>query len=66
MKHFIYPIKDATLYSYSASMNTGIDEILEIEKNIPVGTSPIHKARAIMGFDFEMPVWLHCMLFIYT
>tara|TARA_R100001079_G_C4450652_1_gene153564 strand:+ start:3519 stop:4604 length:1086 start_codon:yes stop_codon:yes gene_type:complete len=53
MKHFIYPIKDTTIYSYSASMNTGIDEILEIEKTIPVGTEPIHKARAIIGFDFD-------------
>ena len=49
MKYFIYPTKDATLYSYSSSMNTGIDEILEIEKTIPVGTSPIHLARPMIG-----------------
>ena len=32
MKYSFYPTKDATIYSISGSMNTGLDEILEISK----------------------------------
>jgi hypothetical protein len=51
MIYNIYPTKDATIYSYSASMNTGMDPILEIEKTIPV-TGTINKARTLIQFDW--------------
>jgi len=34
MHYFEYPTKDTTLYESSASMNTGLDEILEIRKDM--------------------------------
>ena len=34
MHYFKYADKDATLYELSASLNSGIDEILTITKNI--------------------------------
>ncbi len=51
MIYNIYPTKDATLYDYSASMNTGNDPILEIEKTNTLATS-IHLARSIISFDW--------------
>ena len=51
MIYNIYPTKDATIYDYSASMNTGVDEILEIEKTNTLATS-IHKSRALLGFSW--------------
>ena len=32
MHYFIYPDADTTLFQSSGSINTGLDEILEIEK----------------------------------
>ena len=52
MIYNIYPTKDATLYSYSASMNTGMDEILEIEKTIPIEGAAANLARSIIHFDW--------------
>ena len=51
MIYNIYPTKDATLYDYSASMNTGNDPILEVEKTNTLSTG-IHLARAIIQFDW--------------
>ena len=33
MHYFEYATKDTTLYEVSSSMNTGLDEILEIKKD---------------------------------
>ena len=52
MIYNIYPTKDATLYDYSASMNTGNDPILEVEKTNTL-TTGIHLARSIIKFDWE-------------
>jgi len=52
MIYNIYPTKDTTIYSYSASMNTGIDEILEIEKTIPIQGSAANLARTLIGFNW--------------
>ena len=34
MNYFIFPDIDNTLYFNSSSMNTGLDEILEIRKDV--------------------------------
>ncbi len=55
MIYNIYPKKDSTIYNYSASMNTGMDQLLEIEKILPNPSSPsptIHKARPMLQFDW--------------
>ena len=51
MHYFEYATKDTTLYETSASMNTGLDEILEIQK---VGSSleeVISVSRTLIKFD---------------
>ncbi len=52
MIYNFYPKYDATLYNYSASMNTGMDPILEIEKTIPIQGSDANIARSILQFDW--------------
>ena len=34
MHYFIFADKDTTLYQASSSMNTGLDEVLEIRKDV--------------------------------
>ena len=47
----IYPTKDTTLYETTSSVNTGIDEILDIEKIISGTGGPLNKSRPILQFD---------------
>ena len=47
----IFPSKDATLYELTSSLNTGIDEILEITKIVSSSTGPLHRSRALIQFD---------------
>ena len=47
----IYPSKDATIYSTSGSINTGIDEILELQKVISGSGGPLDKSRILIQFD---------------
>lgn len=52
----IFPSKDATLYeaAVSESVNTGIDEILEITKVISSsGTTQVSNTRALVAFDLN-------------
>lgn len=52
MIYSIIAKKDATIYERSSSMNTGIDEILEIEKTVSSsGTSNIYNSRILIKFD---------------
>ncbi len=55
MIYSVFPTKDATIYEHSSSMNTGIDEILEISKLISQSAEPygnkIYNSRALMQFD---------------
>ena len=51
MYYFIYPDADTTLYQASSSKNTGLDEILEIRKDLNAsGTNP-KVSRILMKFD---------------
>jgi len=52
MYYSITAKKDATLYERSESLNSGIDEILEIEKTISSsGTTNIYNSRILIKFD---------------
>ena len=51
MHYFIYPESDTTLYSASGSMNTGLDEILEIRKDVDDSGVKTKVSRILMKFD---------------
>ena len=51
MHFFIFPERDATLYQASGSQNTGIDEILEIRKDVSAAGTTVDVSRALIQFD---------------
>ena len=51
MHFFIFPERDATLYQASGSQNTGIDEILEIRKDVNAAGTTVDVSRALIQFD---------------
>ncbi len=55
MIYSIFATKDTTIFENSASMNTGIDEILEITKLISHSAQPyknkVYNSRALLQFD---------------
>tara|TARA_R110000823_G_scaffold216441_10_gene346024 strand:- start:233 stop:1411 length:1179 start_codon:yes stop_codon:yes gene_type:complete len=54
MRYSITAKKDATIYERSGSMNTGIDEILEISKVVSASDSTnIYNSRALIKFDLS-------------
>ena len=53
MHYFIFPDKDTTIYQHTGSKNTGLDEILEIQKDLnQSGTNP-KVSRVLMQFDLS-------------
>jgi hypothetical protein len=50
MHHFTFPSGDTTLYKLQNTQNSGIDEILEVEKAVYSGTLR-ENARALLKFD---------------
>jgi len=50
MIHQIFPIKDATIYEGTSSLNTGLDQILEIEHGVTSGSTNT-VSRILMQFD---------------
>ena len=53
MNYFIYPDIDTTLYQASASQNTGLDEILEIRKDLNDAGSNPKVSRVLIKFDIN-------------
>ena len=53
MYYFIYPEVDTTLYQASGSINTGLDEILEIKKDMKSDGSSVKVSRILMKFDLN-------------
>ena len=55
MYYFEYPITDTTIYSgnVTSSINTGLDEILEVNKNVNSAGSTISVSRILMKFDYS-------------
>ena len=51
MHYFSYPIEDATLYEGSSSMNTGLDEVIEVRKDVSDGGASVNVSRIVMKFD---------------
>ena len=41
MHYFEFADKDTTLYENSSSLNAGLDEVLEIRKNVPASGANI-------------------------
>ena len=53
MNYFIFPDADTTLYQASSSQNTGLDEILEIRKDLNDAGSNPKISRILMKFDIN-------------
>lgn len=51
MQYSITPEKDASIYRASSSMNTGLDEVLDVEKYIPSSGSDPNLVRSLIKFD---------------
>jgi len=55
MFYFEYPITDTTIYqgNITSSINTGLDEILEVSKNVNSSGTTISVSRALLKFDYS-------------
>jgi hypothetical protein len=51
MHYFIFPDIDTTIYQASASLNTGLDEILEVRKDLTDSNTNPKVSRILMKFD---------------
>ena len=51
MHYFVFSEKDATLYQATGSQNTGMDEILEVRKDISPTGNTINVSRILIEFD---------------
>ena len=51
MHYFGFPSKDSTLYEVSSSMNTSLDEILEVRKDMNADGTVINTSRILIKFD---------------
>ena len=54
MNYFEYPITDTTIYEgeVTSSYNTGLDQILEIRKNVNSTGTTVSVSRILMKFDY--------------
>ena len=53
MHYFEYATKDTTIYEVSSSMNTGLDEILEVRKDMNAAGTVVNVSRALIKFDLS-------------
>ena len=53
MNYFIYPDADTTIYQASSSQNTGLDEILEVRKDLNDAGSNPKVSRTLIKFDIN-------------
>ena len=51
MHYFTFAEKDSTLYESSGSMNSGLDEVLEIRKDVSETGDSINVSRILLKFD---------------
>ena len=51
MHYFIFADKDTTLYQASSSMNAGLDEVLEIRKDVSDTGATVEVSRILIRFD---------------
>ena len=53
MHYFTFAEKDTTLYQASASLNAGMDEILEIKKEVSDSGDSVNVSRILVKFDLS-------------
>ena len=53
MNYFIFPDADTTLYQHTGSKNTGLDEILEIQKVVSDTGDSVNVSRILIKFDLS-------------
>jgi len=53
MHYFIFPDKDTTIYQASSSLNAGLDEILEVKKDISDTGATVNSSRVLIKFDLS-------------
>ena len=53
MHYFTFAEKDTTLYQASGSLNAGLDEILEIRKEVSDTGSTVNVSRILMRFNLN-------------
>ena len=51
MHYFTFADKDATLYENSSSLNSGLDEILEVRKDVSDTGAFVDASRVLIKFD---------------
>ena len=53
MNYFIFPDIDTTIYQASGSSNAGLDQILEVRKDMSTSGGNIRVSRILMKFDLN-------------
>ncbi len=53
MHYFTFAEKDTTLYQNTSSLNAGLDEILEVRKDITSTGASVNVSRALIRFDLS-------------
>ena len=53
MHYFTFADKDTTIYEVSSSMNAGLDEVLEVRKDISDTGDLINVSRILIKFDLS-------------
>ena len=51
MHYFLFADKDTTIYQASSSLNAGLDEILEVKKDVSDTGATVNSSRILMKFD---------------
>ena len=53
MHYFTFANKDATIYEVSSSLNSGMDEILEVKKDVSETGDIVQVSRVLIKFDLS-------------
>jgi len=53
MHYFLFPEKDTTIYQNSSSLNAGLDEILEVRKEVSDTGATVNVSRVLIKFDLS-------------
>ena len=54
MHYFTFAEKDSTLYQASGSLNSGMDEIIEVRKDVSDSGDTVNSSRIVIKFDLDM------------
>ncbi|KKL20250.1 hypothetical protein LCGC14_2457350, partial [marine sediment metagenome] len=53
MHYFLFPLKDSTIYQDRPTQNAGIDQIIEINKEVVTDGDVPYNSRILMQFDLS-------------